>query len=134
MTTQTPDKKEKAGCVLAYSTLGIWGFIWLLISKRHYYEQKNFIRFHCFQSIFVGILYMFIPQGIAIFFSLLIQIFGLFPGTDFITGSLHVVHGILQAVVKVGALTLVVYCSILAGLGKYTNIPWISQTINRMLR
>ena len=134
MPTQTPDIKEKAGAVLAYLTLGIWGFIWLLISRKHYYDQKDFIRFHCFQSIFIGILYMFIPQGLGILFSLIIQIFSFIPGISFITDSLHVIHGILQAIIRFGSLSLIIYCSIFCISGKFTNIPWISQVINRMLR
>ena len=134
MSTQIPNLKEKVGTVLAYLTLGVWGFVWLLISRKHYYEQKNFIRFHCFQSIFVGILYMFIPQGLGILFSLLVQIFTFIPGADFITNTLHIIHGILQTMVKYGSLCLIIYCVIFCLYGKYTNIPWISQSINRMLR
>ncbi|GEM_PF-1784147 len=134
MSNQIPNPKEKAGAVLAYLTLGIWGFIWLLISRKHYYDQKNFIRFHCFQSIFIGILYMFIPQGLGILFSLIIQIIGLIPGSDFISESFHVIHGILQTIIRFGSLSLIIYCSIFCITGKYTNIPWISQAINRMLR
>ena len=134
MSNQIPNTKEKAGAVLAYLTLGIWGFVWLLISRKHYYEQKNFIRFHCFQSIFIGILYMFIPQGLGILFSLIIQIFAFIPGLHFITDSLHTIHGILQTIIRIGSLALIIYCSIFCISGKYTNIPWISQTINRMLR
>lgn len=134
MSIQTSEIKERLGTAIAYLTLGIWGFIWLLISQRDYYNQKNFIRFHCFQSIFVGILYMFVPQGFAILFSLVIQSIGLIPGTVFITNPIHIIHGILQSTIHYGSLVLVIYCVIFCLLGKYTNIPWISQIINRMLR
>ena len=134
MSTQIPDIKEKTGAVAAYLTLGIWGFIWLLISRKNYFDQKDFVRFHCFQSIFIGILYMFIPQGLAILFSLIIQIINLIPNTAIITNALHVFHGMLQSFVHYGSLVLVIYCVIFCIYGKYTNIPWISQMINRMLR
>ncbi len=134
MPIQTAEIKERLGTAAAYLTLGIWGFIWLLISQRDYYSQKTFIKFHCFQSIFIGILYMFVPQGIAILFSLITQIIGLIPGTAFITSPIHVIHGILQQVIHYGSLVLVIYCVIFCLLGKYTNIPLISQMINRMLR
>ena len=134
MSTQIPEIKEKLGTTVAYLTLGIWGFIWLLISQKNYYDQKTFIRFHCFQSIFIGILYMFVPQGLTILFSLVVQIIGLIPGTLFITNAIHVLHGILQSVIHYGSLVLIIYCVIFCLFGKYTNIPWISQMINRMLR
>ncbi len=134
MSIQTTEIKERLGTAAAYLTLGIWGFIWLLISRRDYYSQKTFIRFHCFQSIFIGILYMFVPQGIAILFSLIVQIIGLIPGTAFITSPIHVIHGILQQIIHYGSLVLVIYCVIFCFFGKYTNIPLISQMINRMLR
>ena len=134
MSIQTSEVKERLGTAVAYLTLGIWGFIWLLISQRDYYSQKTFIRFHCFQSIFIGILYMFVPQGLAILFSLIIQTIGLIPGTLFITSPIHVIHGILQQIIHYGSLVLVIYCVIFCLFGKYTNIPWISQMINRMMR
>ena len=134
MTTQLPDIKEKIGAAITYLTLGIWGLIWLLISNRNYFDQKDFIRFHCYQSIFVGLIYMFIPQGFAILFSLIVQIIGLIPGTLFVTDGIHVVHGILQSVFHYGLLALIIYCVIFSLLGKYTNIPYVSQLVNRMLR
>ena len=134
MTTQIPDIKDKIGAAVAYLTLGIWGLIWLLISSRNYFDQKDFIRFHCYQSIFVGLLYMFIPQGFAILFSLITQILGLIPFLAPIVEGLHVAHGFLQTGFHYGLLALVVYCVIFSLFGKYTNIPYISQIANRMLR
>lgn len=134
MPTQIPNIKEKIGAAVAYLTLGIWGLIWLLISGKNYFDQKDFIRFHCYQSIFVGLLYMFIPQGFAILFSLAVQIIGLISKAAFITDSMHVIHGIIQSVFHYGLLALVIYCVIVSLFGKYTNIPYISQIANRMLR
>lgn len=134
MPAQTPNIKEKVGAAVAYLTLGIWGLIWLLISSKNYFDQKDFIRFHCYQSIFVGLLYMFIPQGFAILFSLAVQIIGLIPKAAFITDSMHVIHGIIQSVFHYGLLALVIYCVIVSLFGKYTNIPYVSQIANRMLR
>lgn len=134
MSTQIPDIKEKTGCVLAYMTLGIWGLIWLLISRTPAYNQKDFVRFHCFQSIFIGILYMFLPQGIGILFTLIMQVFSLFPGTGFIVEVFNSSLTIIQYLANIGFLTLIVYCVIFCLYGKYTNIPWVSQLINRMLR
>ena len=134
MFTQTTDIKDKIGTAVAYLTLGIWGFIWLLISRTHYNEQKTFIRFHCLQSIFIGVLYMFIPQGLSILFSLIIQFVGFIPGVSFITSSLQTLHSVLQSIIHYGSFVLILYCVIICLYGKYTNIPFVSQMINRMLR
>lgn len=134
MTSQIPDTKEKLGSALAYLTLGMWGLVWLLISRTPAYAQKDFVRFHCFQSIFIGILYMFVPSGVAILFSLLTQVFSLIPGTSFINQILHVLHGSLQSLITFFGLMLIVYCIVFSLFGKFTNIPYISQAINRMLR
>ena len=134
MPSQIPDIKEKIGAAVAYLTLGIWGLVWLLISSKNYFDQKDFVRFHCYQSIFVGLLYMFIPQGFAILFSLIIQIIGLIPIASPIADGLHVAHGILQQIFHYGLLALIIYCVIFSLFGKYTNIPYVSQIINRMLR
>lgn len=129
-----PDTKEKTGCLVAYLTLGIWGFIWLMISRTPAHNQKDFVKFHCYQSIFIGILYMFIPSGISITFSLIIQIIALIPGTLGITSALTSIHGLLQQLVSLAGLAFILYCAIFSAMGKYTNIPYISQMINRMLR
>ena len=134
MPTQIPDVKEKIGTAASYLSLGIIGFVWLLVSRRNYYDQKDFIRFHCFQSIFIGLLYSFIPEGIAILFSLISQILGFLPGTGFIVNFLHQVHSILQSGLRFTSLALILYCVIFCLYGRYTNIPYISQMINRMLR
>ena len=134
MPTQIPNVKDKIGAAVTYLTLGIWGLIWLLISSRNYFDQKDFIRFHCYQSIFVGLLFMFIPQGFSILFSLIIQIIGLIPGTLPVIEPIHVFHGILQTAFHYGLLGLIIYCVIFSLFGKYTNIPYVSQIANRMLR
>lgn len=134
MFTHIPDIKEKIGAAIAYLTFGIWGLVWLLISRKTYYDQKDFVRFHCFQSIFIGILFMFIPQGLAIFFSLMTQLLAIVPRTGFIINSIHAIHGIFQSIFHYGSLVLILYCVIFCLYGRYTNIPWISQMINRMLR
>ena len=134
MSSQIPDTKEKIGCAISYMTLGIWGLIWLLVSKTPSHFQKDFIRFHCYQSIFLGVLYMFIPYGVSILFHLVIQIIDLIPTLAPISQILHVIHGSIQSLITLGGLALIVYCVIFCLYGKYTNIPWISQVINRMLR
>ena len=134
MLTQIPDTKERIGATLAYMTFGIWGMIWLLISRTPAYFQKDFVKFHCYQSIFIGILYMFIPNGLSILFSLITQIIALIPGTDILLNDLNILHFGLQQLVHWGGLILIIYCVVFCIFGKYTNIPWISQLINRMLR
>ena len=134
MSTQTPDKKEKIGTVLCYLTFGIWGVIWLLISRIPSYYQKDFIRFHCFQSILIGMFYMFIPQGISILFSLLSQIVSFIPNTQIIIDGLSNLNYLLQKLIEWGGIFLITYCVVFCCLGKFTNIPWISRLVNRMLR
>lgn len=128
------DIKEKFGAALAYLTLGIWGLIWLLISRTPAYFQKDFIRFHCLQSIMIGIFYMFLPQGISIFFTLISQILSIIPGIMIVTDAIHFVHTVLQQIVHYGGLVLILYCVIFSLYGRYTNIPWVSQMVNKMMR
>ena len=134
MPTQIPDIKEKIGSAITYMTLGIWGLIWLLMSRTPAYYQKDFVRFHCFQSIFIGILYMFLPQGVGILFTLIMQILSLLHTPLSVIQLLDSTLNALQHLLNVGLLMLIVYCVIFCLYGKYTNIPWISQMINRMLR
>ena len=134
MPTQIPNKIERLGAVTAYLTLGVWGLIWLLISRTPAFNQKDFVRFHCFQSIFIGILYMFIPSGIEILFNLIIQLIAFFPQSDLVINLLKNIHSSLQAIIHLAGLALIAYCVVFCVFGKYTNIPWVSQMINRMLR
>lgn len=134
MSTQVPEIKEKIGAALTYLTLGIWGLIWLLISRTPAYFQKDFVKFHCYQSIFIGILYMFIPSGLSILFSLIFQIAGFIPNSIIVVSNLGIVYGFIQKAVSFIGLMLILACAIVSLMGKYTNIPYISQMINRMLR
>ena len=134
MYSQTPNVKDRIGTGIAYMTFGIWGLIWLLISRTPAHFQKDFVKFHCFQSIFIGILYVFIPQGLSIFVSLLVQIFALIPGTGIIAQGINIIHMVLQQILYYGGLFLIIYCVVFCAIGKYTNIPWVSQLMNRMLR
>lgn len=131
---QIPDTKERIGAAITYLTFGIWGIIWLLISRTPAHFQKDFVKFHCYQSIFIGILYMFIPSGLSILFSLITQIIAILPGTDIFLNGLNVIYIGLQQLTHWGGLILIIYCVVFCALGKYTNIPWVSQLINRMLR
>ncbi len=134
MSTQIPDIKEKIGAALTYLTLGLWGLLWLLLSKMPAYSQKDFVRFHCYQSILIGLLFMFIPSGISILFTLLSQIIGIIPGGSIIVQWIHLIHSIFQQLFSYSGIALIVYCSVMGLIGKYTNIPWVSQIVNRMLR
>ena len=77
---------------------------------------------------------MFIPQGLSILFSLIIQIISFIPVLNSVSSMLHSIHGLIQTVVQIASLGLIIYCVVISLYGKYTNIPWVSQSINRMLR
>ena len=77
---------------------------------------------------------MFLPQGVGILFTLIMQILSLLHTPLSVIQLLDSTLNALQHLLNVGLLMLIVYCVIFCLYGKYTNIPWISQMINRMLR
>lgn len=116
----SPGGVERLVSALCYMTGGIAGIIYIIISRSSY--QSDFFRFHFLQSIVLVIL------------SLLL---------NFSSGALRLMLGALLPVGGIelfidGLITvmslLAIYGIICAAIGKYAEIPFISNLVRQQMR
>lgn len=115
---------------VCYLTMGLVGLLYIIISGRS--GQSTFFRFHFLQSIILGIIGVLLNWTSGIFLSLLGGILRMFSpeiaGTAAYWLDFSIVN-ILRA-----AYLLLVYGMIWAFLGKYAEIPFISNLVRQQMR
>ncbi len=131
-----PGPMERAVSALCYVTGGIAGIIYIIISRSNY--QSEFFRFHFLQSIVLVILTMLLNWAL--------QAFSLIAGTA-ISGLAGVMGAAADTVTMIvqfinvafnyawlvyGLIPL--YGLIFAALGKYAEIPFLSNVVRNQMR
>ncbi len=118
---------------LTYLTFGVAGFIWIIISHIRRDRLSGFLRFSIFQSIFISILLFLIGMIL----NILLGVFQIMP----VIGSkaVNIAYFLQDAPVILGQSTinaakigLFLYLSVFAFMGKYGEVPWVSDTVRRM--
>lgn len=127
---------ERVVAVLCYLTAGLAGIIYIIISRSSY--QAPFFRFHFLQSVIIGILAMLLTWARGAF--------DMIAGGPFLmfsewlnsmmpnTGAM-IANGILWTVgIVFAAFSLLpIYGAIMAALGKYAEIPYISNVVRQQM-
>ena len=128
---EMPDMVERVVASLSYLTMGMAGFIWLIVSLFTNARLKPFLQYHIFQSIFI---------------SLGFTVLSLFIG--FVSNILSFIPLINKLVAQIGFLlnmpllfgysliqilfySVLIYLAGTSFLGKYSYIPWISDIIGQ---
>ncbi len=111
---------ERVIGALSYLTSGLAGLIYIIISRSS--AQSNFFRFHFLQSIVLGIISILLSYSIRAF------------GT--IAPALASMPGVGTALwIGASAFSLVpIYGLIFCLLGKYAEIPWLSDVVRNQMR
>jgi uncharacterized membrane protein len=134
----SPGALERAISALCYLTGGIAGIIYIIISRASY--QSDFFRFHFLQSIVLAILSLLLNWA----FSALGMMLGPLMPTLVETLS-HMFSGATAAGIGEGLMLLVnslitawsllaVYGLVCAALGKFAEIPFISNVVRQQMR
>ena len=124
---------EKLICALSYLTMGFVGFIWFIITFVIGRRPNYFVRYHIFQSVFISILlYLF-----NLVISILLGIIRIIPFIGDIVQNIvyylavfPIVLGV--SVVQFGLIVLILYLTVTTLMGKYTQIPWVSEHIKKI--
>lgn len=115
-------------------TWGLVGFIWIIISHIRGQSLSSFSRFHIFQSImiFIGIYVLGLILSIFLGFIQLMPFVGPFVANIvyFVSGY-PLVFGLSATTFFVQALA--VYMAVFSFMGKYAEVPGISNYIRRMV-
>jgi len=125
--------QDKIFSCLSCLTYGLTGFLWIIISHLRGQSLSSFARFHVFQSIFVFIaIYV-----VGLILNILLGIVQIMPFIGaFIINIVYFLKG-YPLIFGLSAIPLLIqglsiYMAVSAFLGKYAEIPGVSETVRKM--
>lgn len=131
MQKDTPYMIEKIIAALTYLTMGMAGFIWLIVGLFTKARLKPFLQYHIFQSIFISLAFAVLSTLISWISNLLsfIPIINRIVAqiTFLLNMPLIFDYSLLQSVIYI----FIIYLAVTAFIGKYSYIPWVSDIIDQ---
>ena len=131
MQKDTPYMIEKIIATLTYLTMGMVGFIWLIVGLFTKARLKPFLQYHIFQSIFISLAFAVLSTLISWISNLLsfIPIINRIVAqiTFLLNMPLIFDYSLLQSVIYI----FIIYLAVTAFIGKYSYIPWVSDIIDQ---
>jgi len=120
--------------VLTYLTMGFIGFIWIIISVLNKKNIKPFIKFNIFQSILISLILVVFNLAMTLF----LQIVGIIPfvGQAFLNIYYYLFNFPIiftLSLFNIAFISLLIYLIFNSFMGKYPEIPVISDNIRRMI-
>lgn len=131
MREDTPFMIERIVAAFTYLTMGMVGFIWLIIGLFTKARLKPFLQYHIFQSIFISlgfaILSIFVGwlSNLLSFIPIINQIVAQI--TFWLNMPLVFDYSLIQSFIYL----LLIYLAITSFIGKYSYIPWVSDIIDQ---
>jgi len=126
---EEPVMIEKVVAALSYLTMGMVGFIWLLIGLFTKARLKTFLQFHIFQSIFISLAF----AVISIFVGWLSNLFSVIPFINKVVAQITFLLNMpllfSYSFIQIILYSFIFYLAIQAFRGKYSYIPWVSEII-----
>lgn len=131
MRDNTPYLIERIIASLSYMTMGMVGFIWLIIGLFTKASLKAFLKYHIFQSIFISLGF----AVLSIFVGWVSNILSFIPFINKLVAQINFLlnmplifdYSILQTVIYV----FLIYLAVTSFAGKFSYIPWISDIIDQ---
>lgn len=131
MRDNTPYLIERIIASLSYMTMGMVGFIWLIIGLFTQASLKPFLKYHIFQSIFISLGF----AVLSIFVGWVSNILSFIPFINKLVAQINFLlnmplifdYSILQTVIYV----FLIYLAVTSFAGKFSYIPWISDIIDQ---
>ena len=131
MRDNTPYLIERIIASLSYMTMGMVGFIWLIIGLFTKASLKPFLKYHIFQSIFISLGF----AVLSIFVGWVSNILSFIPFINKLVAQINFLlnmplifdYSILQTVIYV----FLIYLAVASFAGKFSYIPWISDIIDQ---
>ncbi len=128
------DLTDKIFSALSCLTYGLTGFIWIIVSHIKGQSLSTFARFHIFQSIlvFIGIYVIGLILNIFLGFAQIIPFIGpLVVNLVYYVTGYPLIFGLPLNTFLIQA--LVIYMAVFAFMGKYSEVPGVSDHIKRMV-
>lgn len=128
---RSPSLVERIVASFSYITMGMVGFIWLIIGLFTRANLSSFMKYHIFQSIFLSLGFTVVSVllgWISNFLSIIPFINKLVAQIVFLLNMpLILNYSLIQFVVY----TIVLYLAITALVGQKSYLPWVSDIIDK---
>lgn len=128
---EMPDMVERVVASLSYLTMGMAGFIWLIVSLFTNARLKPFLQYHIFQSIFISLGF----TVLSLFIGFVSNILSFIPLINKLVAQIGFLlnmpllfgYSLIQIVIY----SVLIYLAGTSFFGKYSYIPWISDIIGQ---
>ena len=120
---------EKIISGLSYLTMGLVGFVWLIIGAIMKLGLKPFIRYHIYQSIFLSFLFFIISLALSLVFGILSYIPFIGHLISTVTFLISTPLFLSFSLLNILFILFITYLTVTAFAGKQTYIPWVSNII-----
>lgn len=125
---------ERIVSSLSYLTMGMAGFIWLIIGLFTNVSLRPFLKYHIFQSIFLSLLF----TVLSLLISFISAILSYIPIINKIVAQIAFLlnqplifnYSLLQAAIYL----LIIHLAVTSFMGRYSYIPWVSDIIAQNTR
>lgn len=131
MRNETPYLIERIVAALSYLTMGMVGFIWLIIGLFTNARLKPFLQYHIFQSIFISL-------GFAVLSILVGWVSNLLSVIPFINKVVAQINFLLNmplifdySLLQTAIYAFLAYLAITSFMGRFSYIPWVSDIIDQ---
>lgn len=128
---EMPELTERVVASLSYLTMGMAGFIWLIVSLFTNARLKPFLQYHIFQSIFISIGF----TVLSLFIGFISNILSFIPLINKLVAqiafllNMPVLFG--YSLIQIVIYSVLIYLAGTSFLGKYSYIPWVSDIIGQ---
>ncbi len=131
MRNESPYLIERLIAALSYLTMGMVGFVWLIIGLFTSARLKPFLQYHIFQSIFISL-------GFAVLSILVGWISNLLSVIPFINKVVAQINFLLNmplifdySLLQTVIYAFLAYLAITSFMGRFSYIPWVSDIIDQ---
>lgn len=126
-TSKKPYPIERILSAATYLTAGGVGFCWLILVTLMKKKVSSFAMYHIMQSIFISILLFLISTFCNFIYIILYKIPYINAIPYYFNMPLSFFFGL--SLVQACTTAIILYLAILAGMGYYSYIPWVSNII-----
>lgn len=131
MRENTPYLIERMVAAFSYLTMGMVGFVWLIIGLFTKASLKPFLKYHIFQSIFLSLGFAILSM----FVGFVSNILSIVPIINKLVAQINFLlnmplifdYSLLQTVIY----SFIIYLAVTSFIGKYSYIPWVSDVIGQ---
>lgn len=132
----SPGMGDKIISAASYLTGGLVGFVMIILSFITKSNLRSFVKFHAYQSIFISVCAYVIKLVLEILLSVLsiIPFIGkLVLAVVFYVAQMPIPILLGMSLLQFGIALAITYLVVTTFMGKYSEIPWISDNIKRMM-